>query len=162
MHADSYWASRCSRRNVQPRLLSWPLLVVLTGCGGGLPEVAPVRGTVTFDGKPLPTFKNAAVIFTPRHGRTAKSVISPADGSFDLSTYATGDGARIGIHSVTVSATVDDATVKTEKGNPGIRHVLPERFADRDTSGLVFDVKAGENVVEIQLRSNGTGEVVTK
>jgi hypothetical protein len=135
---------------------------MLNGCGGELPEVAPVRGVVTFDGQPLPKFKNAAVIFTPQQGRTAKSIIAPADGSFELTTYETGDGARIGTHSVSVSATVDDATVKTEKGYPGIRHVLPQKFADRDTSGLTFDVKPGSNVVEIQLRSNGASAVVAK
>jgi hypothetical protein len=136
--------------------------LLIAGCGRGLPEVAPVRGTVTFDGKPLPKFQNAAVVFTPSQGRTAKSVISPTDGSFELTTYDTGDGARLGLHAVSVSATVEDRSVKYEKSYTGVRSVIPEKFTERDTSGMTFEVKPGENVVEIQLRSNGTGTVVAK
>jgi hypothetical protein len=136
--------------------------VLVAGCGSGHPETAPVRGVITFDGKPLPAFKNAAVIFTPKQGRAGKSVISPADGSFELTTYQTGDGARLGAHAVAVSATVDDPAVKTEKAYPGVRSVIPQKFADRDTSGLTIDVKPGSNVIEIQLRSDGTGAIDVK
>jgi hypothetical protein len=138
------------------------LLMTLAGCGGSLPEVAPVRGVVEFDGKPLSGFDHAAVIFTPAGGMPAKSVVSPADGSFDLSTYATGDGARIGRHSVAVSASVDDRSKHAEDKYPGIRFIIPEKFADRDLSGLTCDVKEGENVVLIRIRSDGTGEVVAE
>jgi hypothetical protein len=161
MHDKELLGTRQARQSKSPCFLAW-LLLTLAGCSGSLPDVAPVRGVVTIDGKPLPTFKNAAVIFTPKQGRTAKSVISPANGSFELTTYETGDGARIGTHAVAVSATVEDRTVQTEKAYPGVRSVIPEKFADRDRSGLVFEVKPGGNVVEIQLRSNGTGAIVAK
>lgn len=135
------------------------LVPFVSGCGSSLPEVAPVRGVVTFDGKPLPEFKHAGVVFTPKAGMPASSVISPTDGSFVLTTYQSGDGARIGTHAVAVSATVDDRSANMEKDYPGLRFVIPEKFANRDSSGLEIEVKPGNNIVEIQLHSNGTGKV---
>jgi hypothetical protein len=150
-----------SARNPLACLLVWQLLLV-SGCGGGLPETAPVRGVVTFDGKPLSGFQHAAVAFTPSAGRPAKGVISLNDGSFELSTYKSGDGARVGRHTVAVSATVDEPNSKTDDRYPGVRFVIPEKFADRDTAGLVYEVNTRSNVVEIQLRSNGTGTIVAQ
>lgn len=141
--------------------LAWPLLFT-AGCGESSVELAPVRGVVTYDGKQLPSFKHAAVVFTPEGGRPAKGIISAQDGGFELSTYATGDGARIGRHAVAISATVDDPSAETEDKYPGIRSVIPEKFSNRDTSGLSFDVKPGSNVIQLQLRSNGPGEIISQ
>jgi hypothetical protein len=142
-------------------LFVWQLLLI-SGCGVGLPETAPVRGVVTFDGKALSGFQHAAVAFTPAGGRPAKGVISPNDGSFELTTYKSGDGARVGRHTVAVSATVDEPNSKADDRYPGVRFVIPEKFSDRDTSGLVYEVNTRSNVVEIQLRSNGTGTIVAQ
>ena len=147
-------------RKLFPYLFLWQL-VLFCGCGGGLPETAPVHGVVTYDGKPLSGFKNAAVHFTPAAGRPAKSVVSPNDGSFELYTYKSGDGARLGRHMVAVVATVDDPTDKDER-YPGVRFVIPEKFANRDTSGLSYEVKPEGNVIQIELRSNGTGAIVAQ
>jgi hypothetical protein len=136
--------------------------LLCSGCGGNLPETAPVRGVVTFNGKPLSGFKNAAVIFTPTNGRPAKSVISPTDSTFELTTYKPGDGARLGRHSVAVSATVDDPSDKDDR-YPGVRLITPHKFGNGDTSGLTYEVESGKNnQIEIQLHSNGTGAIVAK
>jgi hypothetical protein len=142
-------------------LLVWPIAMAL-GCGKSLPEVAPVSGVVEFDGKPLSGFQHAAVAFTPEGGRPAKGTISPADGTFELSTYTPGDGARIGQHTVAVSATVDDPSSQVEDKYPGVRFITPDKFANRDTSGLTYEVKPEGNVLRIQLRSDGTGTIVTQ
>ena len=134
-------------------------LLAMSGCGGA-PELAPVRGIVEFDGKPIAGFQNAAVAFTPSGGRPAKGPISLDDGSFELSTYSSGDGARIGAHTVAVSATVDDPSATAEDKYPGVRSVIPEEFANRDTSGLACEVEPGGNFVRIQIRSDGTGAIV--
>jgi hypothetical protein len=131
-----------------------------SGCGGDLPEVAPVRGIVEYDGKPLSGFQHAAVSFTPPAGRPATGTISPADGSFELSTYSPGDGARIGRHLVAVSATVDDPTAQTEDKYPGVRSVISDKFASRDTSGLTYDVKPEANLIRIRIQSDGTGTII--
>ena len=144
-----------------PCLVAWHVLLI-SGCGSDLPEVAPVRGVVEFDGKPLSGFQHAAVAFTPKAGRPAKGVVSPENGMFELTTYSPGDGARIGRHAVAVSATVDDLTAKIENKYPAVRFVIPEKFADRDASGLVYDVKPEGNVIRIQIRSDGTGAIVAE
>jgi len=110
----------------------------------------------------LSGFQHAAVVFTPAGGLPAKGIVSAADGSFQLSTYAPGDGARIGPHRVTVSATVEDRNDQTEDKYPGIRFIIPEKLNDRDRSGLTYDVKAGENALRIQIHSDGTGTIVAE
>jgi hypothetical protein len=150
-----------SMQNPLACFLVWQLLLI-SGCGSGLPETAPVCGVVTFDGKALSGFQHAAVAFTPTGGRPAKAIISPNDGSFQLSTYKSGDGARLGRHTVSVSATVEEPISKADDRYPGVRSVIPEKFANRDTSGLVYEVNTRTNVVEIQLRSNGTGTIVAQ
>lgn len=135
------------------------VLMAAAGCGSDLPEVAPVRGVVEFDGKPLAGFQHGGVIFTPHGGRPGKGVISPEDGTFELTTYSAGDGARIGEHAVAVSATVDDATRTIEGRYSGVRFVIPEKFADRDDSGLTCEVMPKVNQIRIQIRSDGTGTI---
>jgi hypothetical protein len=138
------------------------LLVMMVGCSDNLPNVAPVRGVVEFDGKPLSGFQHAAVAFTPKGGRPAKGTISLKDGSFELSTYAPGDGARIGHHTVAVSATVDEPSAHSTDKYQGVRSVIPERFANRDTSGLTYEVKPKSNFVRIRIRTDGTGAIVAE
>ena len=88
-------------------------------------------------------------------------MISPNDGSFELYTYKSGDGARLGRHDVAVSATVEDPTDKNER-YPGVRFIIPEKFGNRDTSGLSYEVKPDGNTIEIQLKSNGTATIVAQ
>jgi hypothetical protein len=142
-------------------VLVWAVLFT-AGCGGSSSDLATVRGVVTYDGKQLPEFKHASVVFTPEGGRPAKGIISAQDGGFELSTYGTNDGARIGRHTVAVNATVDDPNAETEDKYPGVRFVIPQKFSNRDTSGLVFDVKPGTNVIQIQLRSSGPSEIISQ
>jgi hypothetical protein len=146
----------------------WCALVVpcflasIVGCSDSLPETAPVKGIVTIDGKPISEFDNAAVIFMPPKGRPAKSVISKNDGSFELATYRTRDGARLGRHAVAVSATVNDASRSSEDKYSGVRFVIPEKFCNGETSGLTYKVEPGINNIEIQLNSIGTGKIIAK
>lgn len=131
-----------------------------TGCNGDRPETAPVSGIVEYDGQPISGFERGAVTFTPRGGPMAKGTIDPSDGSFRLTTYRDGDGALIGPARVAVSATVDDPRATADDKYPGVRWVIPEKFADRDQSGLTCEVVADEqNVFRIKLSSNGDGTV---
>lgn len=135
------------------------LTAFVTGCGDDRPDLAPVSGSVELDGKPLTEFDHAAVIFTPKGGRTAKGVIDPSDGTFELTTYRSGDGAIVGPALVSVSATVDDSSGPEDKYQ-GVRWVIPKDFADRDLSGLRCEVVAGEkNVFRVRISSDGTGVI---
>jgi hypothetical protein len=158
MHRQKRMSPHRLVRILCPCLVAWHTLLI-SGCGSDLPEVAPVRGVVEFDGKPLSGFQHAAVAFTPQAGRPAKGVVSPENGMFELTTYSPGDGARIGRHAVAVSATVDVPTDEVDNKYPGVRFVIPEKFADRDASGLVYEVKPDGNLIRIQIRSDGTGAI---
>ena len=75
-------------------------LLLLGGCGSGLPERGKVTGKVTFNGKPVP---EGTVTFYPQTGRSASGRIQP-DGTYTLTTFDEGDGAIVGSHEVTIEA----------------------------------------------------------
>ncbi len=123
------------------------------GCRGAADRVAtaPVHGTVTLDGKPLPY---GQVVFQPLSGRVAKGVIK--DGQFTLGTYEAADGAVLGRHRVSVTAR---KALEGEEPDalPGISRfgpsLIPERYGDSASSGLEFEVTSGDNVFHIELSS---------
>src|SRR5262245_40546364 len=91
------------------RFLSCVVLVlagslVLSGCGG--PEMASVKGRVTFKGKPV---KDAAITFSPSAkssedkfpGKPAVG-FTDEEGNYELSTFKPRDGALVGNHRVSV------------------------------------------------------------
>jgi hypothetical protein len=81
------------------------LLCVVTGCGESPYVVAPVRGKVLLNNKPLP---QGGIMFAPiaqgesaNAGKTAVGRIQE-DGTYTLTTYDKGDGAVVGEHWVTI------------------------------------------------------------
>lgn len=127
--------------------LGLALLLAATGCRSYEKETAPVRGTVTLDGQPIP---GATVMCAPPSGRAASGVVGP-DGSFALSTYGKGDGAIIGRHPVAVfpPSPLNEAAVM-----PAWAAKLPMKYQNTASSGLVCEVKRGEdNVLTIELSS---------
>jgi len=84
-------------------LLALPLAAAL-GCGpAGLTRVS---GKVTLDGQPL---SGAMVQFIPEEGGNPANGVTGSDGSFRLSTYSTGDGARPGTYKVLVQLVDENA-----------------------------------------------------
>src|SRR5688500_16233632 len=84
-------------------------LAYLSGCSGG-PNIAPVKGQVTHNGKPV---AKASVTVAPeprsdedKNPGKAGTGFTDEDGVFRLSTYQLYGGADIGKHKVTIS--VDD------------------------------------------------------
>jgi hypothetical protein len=111
-------------------------LVCVSGCGGG-PTIVPVKGRVTYKGRPV---ANATVAFSPV--QRSDDDLTPgkpgtgytdADGYFVLSTYRPHDGAQVGMHNVRVS--LDDSN--------------PVR-CKRDTR-LTVEVKDEPNELNIEL-----------
>jgi hypothetical protein len=81
------------------------MLCVLSGCGQSSYELAPVLGRVMLNGAPFP---QGGVMFAPvakgdttNAGKHAVGRIQP-DGSFQLTTFETNDGAIVGEHWVTI------------------------------------------------------------
>ena len=107
-------------------------------------EVYPVRGEVFFKGQPA---TGAWVHFHP----VDEEVCTPAfgqvqeDGSFQLSTYGTNDGAEAGDYVVTLNWR-DEIKDDENETNYG-----PDRFGERFSkpgkSTLEVTIAAGENVV---------------
>jgi hypothetical protein len=106
------------------------------------------------DGAPV---TEGAVLFTPARGRLARGTLSK-NGTFTLSTYKDGDGAIVGIHQVAVISRMGNEEDFFEKSpTPGqqlFQWIVPERYANGTTSGLVFEVKPGvENHPTFELQS---------
>lgn len=132
------------QRGVIASLMS--MLFACIGCGPGLPPTAPVKGKVLLNGQPLTTGR---VITVPEAGRGANGIIQP-DGSFELSTYGDRDGAAIGKNKVGIVAYEDTGRHGPEAGYG--RLLVPERYANPETSQLTINVKVDqENVVELNL-----------
>lgn len=82
----------------------------VAGCGkpgGPLPEVAKVHGKISYGGKPL---SKGAISFVPADPKSTGQVATGpigSDGTFDLTTFNTNDGALIGSHKVVVQVPQD-------------------------------------------------------
>lgn len=135
-------------------LLASASLMLCSGCFGqkGL-ETAPVTGVVTYNGKPLPYGR---VSFRPQAGSPATGDIQ-SDGSFSLSTYGNGDGAIVGTHQVSITATEADAgnmaetAVNTEMVVP--KSLIPKKYTSFSTSEIIAEVVAsGENKFTLELK----------
>jgi hypothetical protein len=119
-------------------LFGMAMLACFGGCGDGL-DLAEVRGTVQYDGKPLTQGK---VLFASvERGKRAAGQINQ-DGTYVLSTMRPGDGATPGKYKVTV---VTDLEIRGSQ-----RHVTwlgPEQ--------LLLEVEADkENTIDIDIRRN--------
>lgn len=125
-------------------------LVCAAGCGRR-PTLVPVSGRVTLDGKPL---EFGSVMIQPTAGPAARGTIRP-DGGFTVGTFAPGDGAIVGPATVRVAC--------YEQQRPGApppqgelalgKSLIPEKYAQFETSGLTATVAAGMAPLEIGLKS---------
>ena len=136
-------------RNLIPRFSILSCVVVclcafISGCGKSevrLP-VYKVSGKVVQNGTGL---ANASVVFhakEKKEGFVAPRATTAADGSFELTTYAKGDGAPVGDYQVTISLWV------TDKPEIGATNHLPPELSLPESSGLKATVAASENALE--------------
>jgi hypothetical protein len=112
------------------------------GCGSGQLPVALVKGKVTYKGKPL---EFGSILFQPQMGQTATGQIK-SDGTFVLSTYATGDGAIIGKHKVAIACNeTQKPGYQVPKGQeaPVGKSLIPDKYRLPDTSGQTAEVTKG-------------------
>src|SRR5271170_1902129 len=123
------------------RISAVGLLLVLAGCG---PQVAPVSGRVTLDGKAL---ANATIIFQPVSGETnpgpGSKAKTDANGEFVLQLLA-GEtiGAIPGKHKVMITAYEGDGSIPSSAPGAGgaafRKALLPDRYNGK--SELTFEV----------------------
>ena len=127
------------------------LVCGMSGCGGSGIALAPVRGRVTLDGRPV---ANAWVKFQPSKGRGSEARTNH-DGVFELEYTAERRGALLGAHKVEVGTREGNDAL----GNPINRpELIPARYNTEST--LLASVVSGENVVDLELTLE-SGETLT-
>ena len=137
-------------------LLLLTVVAFATGCGNSGPATAPVSGTVTYNGKPVP---NAHVSFVPSDAsRRAAEGLTDTSGRFILGTFSANDGAIVGKYKIGVIANGPPRPAKPGEGSgmpgetmPG-EPVIPKKYFSPETSGLEHEVKSGRNSVELTLK----------
>ena len=132
------------RKNLPTMMILAALLAgASSGCGaigsGKTPDLLPVKGKVTFKGKPL---TKGTVTFEPDgFGRPARGPLQ-ADGSFVLSTLKEGDGVVPGEHRVSITG-VEKSLAKdrafTKYASPNTSRLTAQ--VDRDHTDFSFDLK---------------------
>jgi len=117
--------------------------MVLVGCGGSEFQLAPVKGKVTYNGKPL---EFGAVIFIPEKGPAAIGQIQ-SDGTFVLQTGTHGGrmqrGAVVGKHKVEIRCMdTQRPGYKPSAGHemPIGKSLIPTKYNQADSSGLTAEV----------------------
>jgi hypothetical protein len=110
-----------------------------SGGGGAVASLVPVKGKVTYKGRPL---TNGIVRFAPEgFGRPATGRLQ-SDGSFALGTNKEGDGVVAGAHLVTVGgfdkALASDRTLK--------------KYGTARSSGLTAEVDAEHSEFNFDLK----------
>ena len=121
-------ASRC------PILVALLTLAVALTCGpraAAADDLASVKGTITLDGKPLPSGR---ILFHLGDGQFIGAKIKD-DGTFKMERVPTGK------YKVTVESAVQG------------KSVLPARYAADDKSELQVEVKKGANTLDFALLS---------
>lgn len=132
------------------------LSVIATGCGekgGARPAPAktfPVKGTVTYQGKPLP---EALVLFRSKDGKWTASGRTDTDGKYKLTTFNPGDGAPAGEYLVSVTAFESPSAAEDEeKPAPPPKLLIPAKYRLPETSGLTAVVEQKENEINFDLK----------
>lgn len=138
----------------RPRLAAVLIATVVCGAAGcrrSGPELAPVTGVVTLDGKPV---AGKQVSFSPKNftpntqsGRSSTG-LTDEEGRYELFYTAQRKGALITTHTVTINT--------PEWANPPSPENIPERY--RIDTILEAEVKDENNVIDFELTSDEAPE----
>jgi hypothetical protein len=116
------------------------LAMSFAGCGKTGPELAPVTGRITLDGKPL---EKADVLFQPDGSRPPSSGRTDANGHYDLAYKRGVMGGTIGSNTVQITISSDVVA------NPPN---IPARY--NSESELKKEVKPGPNEFNFDLTTD--------
>ncbi len=140
-------------------LLLVPLLFGCSGAASSQRETAPVKVTVTLDGKPL---ADASIAFVASQDPVPATGKSDANGVAEMTTYTSGDGAVLGSHNVMVvknevtgkeAAELDSAAYDPNGSSLKVKALIAAKYSNPGTSGFVADVKKGKNEFTFELKS---------
>lgn len=158
------WISNCRR--------PWSMLLaaatlVMTGCdsGGYSGPTGTVQGTVTLNAAPVPG--GCRVVFVSTAGFTASGDVN-SDGKYRLAVAGKGDEVPVATYNVSVvpktaggEMTEEEYNKLMEQGESAApqakskdeaeEKAIPAKYHSAASSGLSFEVKAGENTIDIPL-----------
>lgn len=146
-------------RSVRVAVCLAGLAVVVGGCGRPLPEVVPVRGVATVDGKPVVLMD---VVLQPLPGTPGAGAVgrTGSDGRFEMVAIVGGatralHGARPGRYRVAFA----EPELYTPDGMPQRRPAeagavtVPHKYMDAGASPLEIEVAKGMAPLQIELSS---------
>jgi hypothetical protein len=113
------------------------LLLVIAGCKESGPELAPVRGRVTLDGKPV---EHTDVMFEPDGLKSPSVGRTDKDGNYVLAYKRGVEGGMVGMNTVRIE------TVTSITRGP---QLIPARYSSK--TELRREVKPGDNVFDFEL-----------
>jgi hypothetical protein len=136
-------------------------VAAVSGCGGS-PAVYPVKGTITFEGKPMKG--GGSISFMPlgnQEGKTAGAEIKQ-DGTYELMTNQPGDGSMAGDFRVVIVQSTErepDATKDGERTGRSLSVVseaerIPPIYGNPMQSPLKTKVEAKTNQLDFDLKKN--------
>lgn len=135
-------------------LVSLFALTGLVGCGSDSPHVVPVKGKISYQGKPL---TSGTVMLVPEgSGFGATGQIQP-DGSFTLTSFKQNDGAAPGKYKVTVEVFPEAAAGGPATGLPGMefgpneKPPIPIDYSNAATTKLQALINDGPTELDLKL-----------
>ena len=145
------------------RLILLTAGLLLSGCGSAGPDLVPVSGTVTLDGKPL---ANAHVTFEPHNGASSIAMTN-SQGEYSLVFPGNRVGALPGEHRVTIQYYLhsDGSAPDLSGGEDGVddyeqqvaagklKPMLPPKYSDPEKTELKAEVSAAQPSVNFDLQS---------
>lgn len=133
------------------------LILMVAGCGKpkeSLPELIPVTGTITWDGKPL---VGAMVALIPLEGTPGAGAngSTDAEGKYVLRANTRNEpGTPAGKYKVVLSTPLMmEGFEQDPNAPPFTKVVLPPRYGDREKTTLKADVAAGGRPIDFDLKS---------
>jgi len=139
------------------------IAVLAAGCGSSdNVTVYPVKGKITFNGKPLVGTGAISLIPTGNQAGAAAGGEITEDGTYELTTYKPGDGSmpgefRVVIHQVVFQEganTEDGAATGSAAAPPPVPEAdrIPEIYSHPKNSPLTMKVEAKPNEINLDLK----------
>ena len=168
-------AAKCACQSVKQALR--PAFLVLffgwtvTGCAGGGsdggPAVFPVTGSVKLNGQPV---AGADIVFALKGGTGSSFGRTDANGTYQLTTRKSNDGALPGDYLVSISKAEeapagDQESIPQDSPNynpfvgkgvatkPKPKSAFPAQYGDAKTSGLTARVLEEKNTIDFDLNA---------
>jgi hypothetical protein len=136
--------------------------LLFVGCGGDVDygPTGTIKGKLTLEGKPLPA-GSSAVFMEPKAGYLAFG-LTDAEGNYTVNTWNDGNMPvgtyRVMVHPPGPANDSEKASAEEIMAHPEkfkavpIKTDIPKKYRETATSGLSFEIKKGENVIDIDLK----------